>query len=860
MIERELGRGAMAHVYLAEDLRHRRRVAVKVLHPEVTAAVGPERFLREIQLTAQLRHPHILPLFDSGDAAGRPWYVMPFVEGGSLRERLRREKQLPLEDAILIACDVLAALDHAHQRGIVHRDIKPENILLDRGEAMLADFGIAQALDAKSERLTATGLAVGTPAYMSPEQAAGERVLDGRSDLYSLGCVLYEMLAGEPPFTGPTAQAVLARHALDPVPPLETIRKTVPRSVEAALMKALRKPAVDRFRNAVEFAEALGGAGAAMTTDEPRQPWLGWHRSLVAALAAVVLGVSAIALSRWVPSLARYNTPAVEVTRLAVLPFENLGDSADGYFAVGVTDAVRGKLAALEGLEVIARTSSVTYSHTTKPLRAVADELGVQYLLTGTVRWAKAKDGTSHVQVSPELVDVREYGAPATRWHQPFNAALTDVFQMQADIAGRVAEALDVALGAGEHRQLARRPTADLAAYDAFLKGEATAQSLAAEDLPTLRLSVSFYQEAVAHDSSFGLAWARLALAHALVYGFGSRNPVDAEAVRRSLTRAKRLSPETPETYRAQAVYEDFVRRDFEAALATAEAGLKRNPDQSDLIAMAAVDEFRLGHVNAAVDRLTRAQALDPRSFLVARNLGYALTCQRRWSEAHRVLNLAQSLAPTDVSTALTQVRTYVAEGDLSGARRVLDGVQPGVERLQRAAVLAYEDLFWVLDDTTQRRVLTLPPSALDGERSDWALMRAQLYHFRGDADRARVYADTARIAFEARLVAAPNDEWLHVLRGLALAYLGRKAEAIQEGTRGIELLPISRDALGGPDIQNQLVLILLLVGEPEQALDRLEPLLSMPYYLSPAWLRIDPTFDPLRNNPRFERMLNGKT
>jgi tetratricopeptide (TPR) repeat protein len=423
-----------------------------------------------------------------------------------------------------------------------------------------------------------------------------------------------------------------------------------------------------------------------------------------------------------------------------------------------------------------------------------------------------------------------------------------------------VAAALDVALGVTEHRQLAQRPTADLAAYDAFLKGEAAAQSLAAEDLPTLRLAVPFYREAVAHDSAFGLAWARLALAHALIYGFGPRDLLDAEAAGQALAKAERLIPEAPETSRARAVYEDFIRRDYKAALATAEAGLIRNPDQSDLVAMAAVDEFRLGRVDAAVARLTRAQALDPRSFIVARNLGYILTCQRRWGEAHRSLSLAQSLAPTDVSTALAQVRTYVAEGDLSGARRVLSDVPPGVNPMQRAMVVAYEDLFWILDDTTQRSVLTPPASGLTGERSDWALMRAQVYRFRGDTGLARAYADTARIAFEARLAGTPDDEWLHVLHGLALAYLGRKSEAIREGKRATELLPISRDALGGPDIQNQLVLIYLLVGEPEQALNSLEPLLKTPYYLSPAWLRLDPAYASLRDSPRFKRLLDGET
>ena len=858
----------MATVYLAQDLRHARPVALKVLHPDLTITLGPERFLREIRLTARLQHPHILPLFDSGEAAGHLWYVMPYVEGESLRHRLKREKQLPVDEAIQIARNVLSALAYAHACGVVHRDIKPENILLERGDAVLGDFGIAHAVTAAgSERLTETGLALGTPAYMSPEQAAGEQGLDGRSDVYSLACVLYEMLAGEPPFAGPSAQAVIARHTLDPVPPLRTVRKAVPPHVEAAVKKALEKLAVDRFRTAAEFAEALI-AGTMVTTPlatpplpSASQPRSRRIRSVLGALGLAALAGGSIVLSRRsLPQETTAAPAAPAVTRLAVLPFENLGDSANAYFADGVADAVRGKLAALAGLEVIARASSVTYYQTTKSPQVVAGELGVRYLLTGTVRWAKAKDGTSHVQVSPELVDVREVGAPATKWHQPFDAALTDVFQVQADIAGRVAQALDVALGVTEHRQLAQRPTTDLAAYDAFLKGEAAAQGLGAEDLPSLRRAAPFYQEAVARDSMFGLAWARLAQAHALLYGFGNPNPVDGEAARRALAMAKRLAPTAPETYHAHAVYEDFVRRDFVAALTAAEAGLIRTPDQSELIAMAAVPEFRLGRIEAAVARLTRARTLDPRSFAVARNLGYVLTCQRRWSEAHHALDHAQSLAPTDITTVLVQVRAYVGEGDLSGARRVLAQVPPGVDRAQRAAYLAYEDLYWILDDATQRQVLTLPPSVLDDERSDWALMRAQVYHFRGDTTMAGVYADSARIAFEARLSTAPNDEWLHVLRGLALAYLGRKAEGIREGRRGTELLPITRDALGGPPIQNQLVLIYLLVGEPEKALDHLEPLLKMPYYLSPGWLRIDPTFEQLRGNPRFERLLKGST
>ncbi|MEP6689199.1 MAG: serine/threonine-protein kinase, partial [Gemmatimonadales bacterium] len=266
-VERELGRGGMATVYLAHDLRHDRPVALKVLRPELAASLGPDRFLQEIRIAARLHHPHILAVHDSGEAAGRLWYTMPYVEGQSLRQRMAQEGQLSLDQAVGIATQVLGALGYAHAHGVIHRDIKPENILLEGDEAVVADFGVARAITAAGDdRLTETGLALGTPAYMSPEQAGGSRELDGRSDLYALGCVLYEMLAGQPPFVGVTAQQLLARHAMDPVPPLRTVRATVPEAVEQSVMRALAKVPADRFPTAARFAEALAAPRDAVVT------------------------------------------------------------------------------------------------------------------------------------------------------------------------------------------------------------------------------------------------------------------------------------------------------------------------------------------------------------------------------------------------------------------------------------------------------------------------------------------------------------------------------------------------------------------------------------------------------------------
>jgi eukaryotic-like serine/threonine-protein kinase len=338
-LDRELGRGGMATVYLAHDLRHDRPVALKVLRPELAVALGPERFLQEIRIAARLQHPHILPVHDSGETAGRLWYTMPYVEGESLRQRMEREGQLPLDKALRIAGSVLSALGYAHARGVIHRDIKPENILLEGDEAMVADFGVARAITAAgAERLTETGLAVGTPAYMSPEQAAAERDLDGRSDLYALGCVVYEMLAGQPPFVGATAQQLVARHAMDPVPPLRTVRGTVPKGVERSVIRSLAKVPADRWANAGEFAEALAGArdAPAPSTMAPR---LTRGRILVLAAGGLAVAAAVLYLARPRPAA------AVDPSLVAVVPFRVAGAAPElAYLREGMLDLVAARL------------------------------------------------------------------------------------------------------------------------------------------------------------------------------------------------------------------------------------------------------------------------------------------------------------------------------------------------------------------------------------------------------------------------------------------------------------------------------------------------------------------------------------
>jgi eukaryotic-like serine/threonine-protein kinase len=417
-IERELGAGGMATVYLAQDIKHGRKVAIKVLKPQLAAELGADRFVVEIRTTAALQHPHILPLFDSGAAGGFLFYVMPFVDGETLRDKLVREHQLSIEEALAITRSIAGALECAHQSGIIHRDVKPENILLQHGVAMIADFGIAVALSTTGqERLTMTGMALGTPAYMSPEQVAGERELDARSDVYALACVTYEMLAGDPPFTASSAQGVMAKHVTDTAPPVTTMRRGVSAEIARGIARALSKAPADRYPSAALFASAL----TERITDTPGAP------------------------------------------SLVVLPFANQSpDPANEYFADGLTDEITAELSRLRGLSVISRNSAMTLKGTRKDTPTIARELAVSHIVTGSVR--RAGDA---LRVTAELVDA---SADRTIWSERFTGTIADVFGIQEEIAHKIVSALEVKLSVREARHVGERPIEDIVAYDCYLR------------------------------------------------------------------------------------------------------------------------------------------------------------------------------------------------------------------------------------------------------------------------------------------------------------------------------------------------------------------------------------------------------
>ena len=504
-IERELGVGGMAVVYLARDLQRDRDVALKVLRSEVDALSGAERFNREIRVAARLVHPNILPLLDSGVTDGHLWYTMPFVDGESLRDRLKREKQLSLDESVRLTSEIADALGYAHAQGILHRDIKPENILLAAGHALVADFGIARALGDPGQRITSTGLALGTPGYMSPEQSSGEHDLDARSDLYALASVSYEMLAGEPPFTGPTAQAVIARRLSLPAPSVRVIRPGIPESVDAALQRALAPVPADRFATTAEFAHALTTA-ANDTGITPRGPRARSRWPMIAGGAALL--VAAFVAMRFMrpPSPpAGLTTDTNAAIRLAVLPFRLIGpDTADRYLAEGITEEVTSALANLGGLRVIDRASVAQYATGATPAKTMRAALSVDAVIDGVMQ--KAGDA---IRVTVRLIDPTTEDA---RWSQSWDHTARDVFQVQSEVATRVAGVLKIQLAERESRSLARPPTTNPEAYDAYLKARARARA-GLGDVRRVQSDsiISDLVQAVRLDSTFAAAWGQLA-------------------------------------------------------------------------------------------------------------------------------------------------------------------------------------------------------------------------------------------------------------------------------------------------------------------------------------------------------------
>jgi serine/threonine-protein kinase len=615
VIERELGRGGMATVYLAQDLRHERPVALKVLRPDLSSSLGGERFLREIKVAARLQHPHILTVLDSGQTgsrgadAGRLWFTMPFVEGETLRERLGREGRLPIETALRIAREVAQALQYAHARGVVHRDIKPENLLLTSdGNTLVADFGIARELEAPGgrERLTETGLSIGTPSYMSPEQSAGDRQVDARSDVYSLGCVLYEMLAGEPPYTGPSAQAVIVKRFTEPVPSVRERRPEVTAAIGRVVERALAREPDERFPTVEAFAAALradAGPSGAPT---------------VAAPAAA-------------------SDAAPPRRSVAVLPFLSLSPNPDDeLFADGITEDVIAQLSKIRTMTVISRGSAMQFRQRDRDLRTIGATLRVGALLHGSVRRAGER-----VRIVAQLVDAAN---EQQLWADTYDRQLTDIFQIQSDVALQIASALKAELSPAERTRIRREPTANMHAYQFYLLGRNSTNRYSDEGLER---GIRYFESALAADPGFALAHVGIARAYAdLMSGMGSAIP-PGEAMRRAkeaLSKALTLDEGLGEAHAVLGLIKFAFEFDWVGGERELQLALELNPGSADVYDYYGWLCWALERNDEAIAYVTRAAELDPLAH--RSDVAAALMRAGRYEEARAIAARLVELEP----------------------------------------------------------------------------------------------------------------------------------------------------------------------------------------------------------------------
>jgi len=727
-IERELGAGGMATVYLARDIRHDRDVAVKILRPELAQSLGRERFLREIKLAARLSHPHILPVFDSGEADAQLYYVMPNVEGQSLRDRLDAERQLPIAEAVRIACEIAAALDHAHRNGIVHRDIKPENVMLQDGHVLVADFGIGKALAASAgqrpERpesatdlpdlaLTQAGMSVGTPAYMSPEQAVGESV-DGRSDIYSLGCVLYEMLVGEPPFTGPNVQAVIAKRFVQTPAEVTALRQGVPRPVARAIQRALARTPIDRPETAAELLATL------------REPD-------TAGLPAP-------------------NAPPAQ--SIAVLPFVNLSPDRDNdYFGDGIAEDIINALARVEGLHVAARMSAFSFKGRNPDLRTVGEQLNVATVLQGSVRKAG-----NRLRITAQLMAVSD---GYQLWSERYDREMVDVFAVQDEIAGAIAERLQLTFEKSRSTPV-KATTGEVQAYELVVRG----RSLTAQRGRAILEAIECFERAIALAPDNAAAHAALGNAYRVKaqYMLGSAAECHPR-VEAELMRALELEPENAEAMGHLGTFLVAAHIDIDRGFALWERALALDPRLSEvrtLYAAWGLAVLRGGCDDARAEQeLRRAVADDPRNPICSTVFAIGFGILGRPHEGAAELRRACEIDPAAFAPR------YALAWCLTWARETEEGM-----RVAEGAIEQFGRHPWLL------QVLT------------------GLYMQRGD----RTRAEAVHAELEARAVTSTITFYT---RAVSALYLGRIDEAVEHALRSAEL----KDALGPiwyrwPDIE----------------------------------------------------------
>ncbi len=859
-IERELPAGGMSRVFVAEERALGRRVVIKVLPPELAFAVSIERFKREIALAARLQHAHIVPLHAAGEIDGLPYFTMPFVAGDSLRVRLAGKGELPVNEAVRMLREIASALLYAHEQGLVHRDIKPDNILLSGGATMVTDFGVAKAVFAatspESGALTSLGVALGTPAYMAPEQATADPTIDHRADLYAFGALAYEVLTGQPPFVGRSPQGLLSAQISELPEPVLKRRPGIPLALATLIMRCLEKRPADRPQSAAEIVAILDSistsSGAAPTVAaahvvaKPRTVTVSRGTWIGGLTIALVLAIGTLL----------WRASAEARPSLAVLPFENLGQPADEYFADGLTEEISSRLAGISGLGIIGRRSSQQYKHTTRSLRDIANDLHVNYVLTGSVLWERLPNGQSNVRVSPQLIRAADQ---MSAWAHSYEGPITDVFTFQSTVAERVAEAMNVALRAPERRQLITQPTRNLAAYDAYLRGLASSTRERLFEAKSRQTAIAEFQRAVELDPSFAAAHARLALSYVNAERYG-RDAGALDNAAAHLQAATALDSSASETRLGRAWYL-FEREDFEKAHAMVRTLLDPMPANSQALYLEGLIDEALLRFDEALASFKEAERLEPTSPDPPAALASLYDALGRHEEAVHSRDHEIALTPGNPEAYFAQAASYMLWSyDTVEARRVLErGVAKigpaAFARLPRSWILNWALVLppairEVLDTLSRQATVATMPGPLFDE------MKLRLYTLTGRPERARLYADTIVRLLE--LNRAPGDPERGLLLAAAYASLGRTADAQRESDAAFAMFSRASSPTRRIPAVIATAYVDMAMGRTDVALQRLESIfrLRTGFYISPVVLRVDAVWAPLRADRRFAQVV----
>jgi len=866
-----LGKGGMGEVYLARDNSLGRDVALKVLPPEL--ATDPdrlERFQREAKALAALDHPNIVTVHSVEEADGVHFITMGLVEGKSLDE-LIPGAGLQLDKFFEIAIPLAEALSAAHGKGITHRDLKPQNIMItaEDGRVKVLDFGLAKQqqtgtgdLDMTqhaTEALTQEGVVVGTVPYMSPEQLEG-KPLDRRTDIFSLGVILYEMASGQRPFQGESGASLVSSILRDPPPPLTGPGTELPYHLGRVILRCLEKDPKRRYQAALDVRNELEGLKkevesgvrdpssaevSAPPSPRPRRWWL----------AAGGLALVAISAAWWIKEPAKPADEAQELTDAStrnmtvVFPFENRGPAEDAYFAAGMTDEISARLASVEGLGVISRNSAKRYGGSDKTMRQIGDELGVDYVLEGTVQWAKTADGPSRVRITPHLVRVDD---DSQIWSQVYDREMADVFAVQTEIAKAVVAAIDSSLVPAAEALAEEEPTKSLEAYDDYLQAKAISTGVAIPQ-ERLKLATVHLEQAIALDPDFALAHAALSEIHS-AYFFRGWDPTDTrlQMALRSAERALELQPGLAAAHQALGVYHYRGFRAYGQAIASFERARALEPSNAELLFWLGVIAKRQGRFEEGLGYLERARRLDPRNGRILGETSLILGFLGRHREA---VEWGDRLVALELDSRESRLSRAFRHFDGTGTTSEMHAALEGTTDEEHVSVLITALLF----DRDYRGVIekaALFPVEPTGESSSSAtrkLSAALAHRALGEESLARRLASDALPLLERRAAESPR---YHGPLGVALAILGRRDAAVAAAEQGVERVPLAVDAHDAGHIVYDLAHVHVLVGEPQAALEQLERFLGMTRHWSTDRVGNDPIWDPIRGDPRFQALL----